>query len=666
MSPLKFSFLFYATAVVLGILAKDVCNLIAMSLLFVVLLGLLAVGAYSKKNWLFHPVVFYATGIVFYLLCFILGFLVVHYADWKDNHASYVSHITDQQLYPVQYRIVEKHKAKGQTVRYVVAIEKVEGKQTQGLALLLSADSLTQIGDRFTAIGSFQSFPTTENLGQFDYTAYMKRKHIGKKLMVNTFVYQGSSESMYSWLMQGRAVLQQQIDNNVQLSSQSKALLSSLLLGNRNQMDEQTVAVFQRLGLMHILAISGLHIGVITVFVSKIISFLRTSYRNCILLGLLWIFVFLAGFSPSVFRTVFMFTLLILGQFLKRKQSTKECIGLAFFLSILFEPYWLFDLGFQFSYLAVLGIVWLMPLFKKGYTRSNSVNYFLGIGYVSLIAQLGVLPLQLYYFNSFSWTFLGSNLVIMPLTTVVLVGGFCFLCIGWISTSLADGVGWMLEQVIQFTFAVLRGLDEMNGTLLSFYITKETMIAMCIIGIGVGMVLYKPRIKQITYLVLVTLVIQISCFLLANHKVNQDEFIIAAVQGKEPLFLQYAQQQLQVFGEEEQTRGVVEGYNKHYVPKDVIKNPCKNLFQVDANRKLLVLSQAMPYYQLQLRFELLYLSEAVQVNIDRVLALHQPQMVIIGRAMSTGYRDKVIQSCLKRNIPFHDMREKGYWSSLFR
>ncbi|WHT40454.1 hypothetical protein QNH98_07775 [Myroides sp. mNGS23_01] len=65
MSPLKFSFLFYATAVALGILAKDVCNLIAMSLLFVVLLGLLAVGAYSKKNWLFHPVVFYTTGIVF-------------------------------------------------------------------------------------------------------------------------------------------------------------------------------------------------------------------------------------------------------------------------------------------------------------------------------------------------------------------------------------------------------------------------------------------------------------------------------------------------------------------------------------------------------------------------------------------------------------------------
>jgi len=566
----------------------------------------------------------------------------------------------------VQYRIVEKQKTKGQTVRYVVAIERVEGKQTQGLALLLSADSLTQIGDRFTAIGSFQSFPTTENLGQFDYKAYMKRKHIGKKLMVNSSVYQGSSESMYSWLMQGRAVLQQQIESNVQLSSQSKALLSSLLLGNRNQMDEQTVAAFQRLGLMHILAISGLHIGVITVFVSKITSFLRTGYRYCILLVLLWIFVFLAGFSPSVFRTVFMFTLLILGQFLKRKQPTKESIGLAFFLSILFEPYWLFDLGFQLSYLAVLGIVWLMPLFKKGYTQSNIVNYFLGIAYVSLIAQLCVLPLQLYYFNSFSWTFLGSNLVVIPLITVVLVGGFCFLCIGWISTSIADVLGWLLEQVIQFIFTVLRGLNQINFSFISFYISKEAMMAMCMVGVGIGVVLYKPRIKQITYLVLVTLVIQISCFRLVNQKANQDEFIIASVQGTEPLFLHYTQQQLQVFGEEEQTKGVLKGYNKYYVPKDVIKKPRKNLFQVDANRKLLVLSQAMPYYQFQLRFELIYLSEPVRVNIDRVLALHQPQMVIIGRAMSTGYRNKVIQSCIKRNIPFHDMREKGYWSSLFR
>ncbi|WP_353101233.1 ComEC/Rec2 family competence protein [Myroides odoratus] len=665
MSPLKFSFLFYATAVALGILAKDACNLMAMSLLFVVLLGLLAVGAYSKKNWLFHPVVFYLTGIVFYLLCFILGFLVVHYADWKDNQASYIPNVTDRQLYAVQYRIVEKQKTKGEIMRYVVVIEEVEGKQTGGQALLMSVDSLAQIGDRFTAIGSFQSFPTVGNLGQFDYQAYMKRKHIGKQLKTKTSIYIGSTEGVYAWLMQGRAAFQKKIDQNEQLSSQSKALLSSLLLGNRNQMDEQTVASFQRLGLMHILAISGLHIGVITVFLSKITSFLRTSYRHCILLVLLWIFVFLAGFSPSVFRTVFMFTLLILAQSFKRKQPTKESIGLAFFLSLLFEPYWLFDLGFQLSYLAVLSIVWLMPLFKKGYTQSNIVNYFLGIVYVSLIAQLCVLPLQLYYFNSFSWTFLGSNLVVIPLITVVLVGGFCFLSMGWMSTSIAEFLGWMLEQVIQFTFTVLQGLNEINLSVISFYLTKEAMMAMCMVGVGIGVVLYKPRIKQMAYLGIVAIVVQISCFRFADQKANKDEFIIAAIHGKEPLFLHYTQQQLQVFGEVEQTKGVVEGYSKHYVPKEVAKKPRQHLFQVDANHKLLVLSKEMPYYQFQLHFELIYLSEPIQVNIDRVLALHQPQMVIIGRAMSFWYRDKVIQSCLKRNIPFHDMREKGYWSSQF-
>ena len=657
--------MFYATAVAGGILAKDYCNLIAMEFLFLALLGVLVFSAYTKKYWLFHPLVFYVTAVIFYLLCFILGFLSIHWVDWKNNQNNYAYTVAYQQPYQVNFRLVQEQMAKGGKMQYFVEIEGIDGKQTQGQALLLSADSLGQIGDRFIGIGSFHPFSTAVNPGQFDYRAYMLNKQVYLRFALRQSIYVNTKQSLHTGLMSVRRRLQEQLHKNEKLSSSSKALLSALLLGNRSQLDEQTTATFQRLGLMHILAISGLHIGLITVFVSKILSFLNGRQRSFILLLFLWSFACIAGFSPSVFRTVLLFSLVVFAQAVRSKQPTRESIGLALFLSLLFKPYWLFDVGFQLSYVAVLGIVWLMPLFKNKYTSSRMVNYFLSLCYVSFIAQLCVLPLQLYYFHSFSWTFIGSNLVVIPLITLLLLVGFCLLCIGWLAESIAAFLGVLLDGVVYCIFVVLHGLDGVNLYALTLYTSKETLWGMIVVGLGMGTLLFKPRLKQIAYFCVLVLITSLSCFQLTYQNQNRDEFVIAVVPKSLPLFLQYVDQQLFVFGQEEQTKGIVEGYKKKYAIHQEISKSRTVTYQVDAEHKLLVLSQEMPFYELQTRFELIYLSENVQVNMDRVLALHQPKMVIIGQAMSQWHRAKVIQSCLKKNIPFHDMREKGYWSSQF-
>jgi len=665
MSPLKFSFLFYATAVACGILARDYCSFLAVGILFFLSVVLLVFVAYSKKTWLFHPIAFYGTGLLFYLLSFALGFMTVHFSDWKDSQYSYAKQIVDQQPYEVNYRIIEQQKKTKRGFLYVVAIEGVDEKQTNGKALLLIADSILKVGSQFKAIGIFHSFPTTKNPGQFDYYAFMQRKHIAKQMQVKQVVAVGQNTSIYTQLLQIRTVLQQQIENNGALSQQSKALLNTLLLGNRNLMDEQAMVAFQQLGLMHIFAISGLHIGVIAVFVTQITSFLKIRYRQLILLSILWCFVFITGFSSSVFRTVLMCTFLILSQGIKRKQVSRECIGLALFFSLLFEPYWLFDVGFQLSYMAVLGLVWLMPLFKHGYTRSRIANYFLRILYVSLVAQLSVLPLQLYYFHSFSWTFLISNLLVIPLITLLLLSGFCLLCIGWISPTIALGLGWIIEQSTCITFAVLRALEKINLFASTIYITKETLVMFVVLGLGFAMVFYRPRIKQMVYFIFLLLAIQLSCLYLERQQQLREEFIIAAVQAREPLYLQKVAQQLIVFGQEERTKGVVETYRRFYLPQIVINKPRVDWYQVDPNRKLLVLSKQHPYYPIKTKFDLIYLVDNVPLNIDRLLTLYQPKQVVLGYAMSATYKKRIIQCCTRKNIPFHDLRERGYWSSQY-
>lgn len=665
MSPLKFSFLFYATAVACGILAKDCCSLFAIGILFFLLFGVLVFLAYSKNTGLFHPIAFYGTAILYYFLSFILGFMAVKYSDWRDAHSSYTTQLVDQQPYEVNYRIIQKQKKTKVGSSYVVAVEAVDEVPTQGKALLLVTDSVRAVGSRFRAIGRFRSFPIAVNPGQFDYRLFMERKHIAKQLWVQQEVEVSGKNNLYTWLMRGRAILQQRIEVNTALSASSKALLNALLLGDKNQMEEQTIATFQQLGLMHILAVSGLHIGIIALVVTQLTSFLKRQYRQLILLMILWGFVFMAGFSPSVFRTVLMCTLLILSQSMQRNQITRERIGLTLFLSLLFEPNWLFDVGFQLSYVAVLGLAFGMPLFRSCYTKSRVVNYGLGLLYVSFVAQLSVLPLQLYYFHSFSWTFLGSNLLIIPLVTLLLLSGLCLLCVGWISSVIAMGLGWMIEQSVRITFIVLHGLEGINVAVNTAYIAKETAGMLFVLSWGFALVWYRPRMKQVVYLVLLVLMTQVGCFHLAQQQHGREEFIIAAVQGRKPLYLQAVDRQLFVFGQEEDTKGVVETYRKHYLPQTIENKPRADWYSVDAKRKLLVLSKECPNYPINTKFELIYLLDHVPVNIDRLLTLHQPQQVILGYAMRIGYKNKVIQQCIKKNIPFHDMREKGYWSSQF-
>ncbi|WP_410878342.1 ComEC/Rec2 family competence protein [Myroides sp. DW712] len=665
MSPLKFSFLFYATAVASGILAKDYCSLLAMEILFLLLFGVLVVFAYSKQTWLFHPIAFYGMAMLYYSLSFILGFMSAKYSDWQDTHASYTTKLVDQHPYEVNYRVIQRHKKTKVGSSYVVVVEAVDEVQTQGKALLLVTDSVREIGSRFRAIGKFRSFPTAVNPGQFDYRLFMERKHIAKQLWVQQEIEVPGTNNLYVWLMKGRATLQHQIEANTALSRSSKALLNALLLGDKSQMEEQTVATFQQLGLMHILAISGLHIGIIALAVTGLTSFLKRQYRLLVLLLFLWIFAFMAGFSPSVFRTVLMCTLLMLSQFIQRNQIIGERIGLALFLSLLFEPNWLFDVGFQLSYVAVLGLVFGMPLFRSWYTKSRVVNYGLGLLYVSFVAQLSVLPLQLYYFHSFSWSFLGSNLLIIPLITLLILSGFCLLCVGWISSVIAMGLGWLIEQMVRVAFIVLQGLEGINVSVNTAYIAKETAIILFILSWGFALFWYQPRIKQVVYLGFLVLVTQVECFHLAQQQQGREEFIIAAVQGRKPLYLQAVGRQLFVFGQEEDTKGVVETYSKHYLPKAIENKPRADWYPVDAKRKLLVLSKEYPNYPVNTKFELIYLMDNVPVNIDRLLTLHQPQQLILGYAMRKGYKNRVIQHCIKKKIPFHDMREKGYWSSQF-
>lgn len=190
--------------------------------------------------------------------------------------------------------------------------------------------------------------------------------------------------------------------------------------------------MFSNVGASHLLALSGLHLGILCLLLNFVLSFLW-SYRSqkikyIIILTLVWSFTFMVGFSTSIVRASFMLTLFFLARCINRDSSTINVLSWTAFFILVLNPFALYDVGFQLSFSAVLGILALVPYFKKIWRPQNKfVNYFWEIIVVSVSAQLGVLPVVLYHFSIFPLYFLLTNVLAIPFVAVILWVTILFL-----------------------------------------------------------------------------------------------------------------------------------------------------------------------------------------------------------------------------------------------
>ena len=233
---------------------------------------------------------------------------------------------------------------------------------------------------------------------------------------------------------------------------ESKQIALALLLGQKESLGKEVKQAYSATGTQHILAVSGLHVGIIYSILLLPLTFfkqkgqlLQKSYL-VLVLGLIWIYALMTGFSPSVVRAVVMFSLVTLGQMRKRKPSIWNILAFSALLLLVLDPDIQSDLGFQLSYLAVAGIVGLQPILLRMWAPSNRVlDYFWQMATVTLAAQLITSPLTLHYFHTFPTYFLVSNKLIVPLSYIILCVGVPFLLLAWIPM-----VGSLLGAIVDF------------------------------------------------------------------------------------------------------------------------------------------------------------------------------------------------------------------------
>lgn len=244
------------------------------------------------------------------------------------------------------------------------------------------------------------------------------------------------------------------------------SIATALLVGFQEELDPETKTSFSRVGAMHILAVSGLHVGIIFILLSKILFFLdRNIYTKIvqaiILLVFLWGYAVIAGFSPSIVRASLMFTFLIPMRSFNVQGNAYNNIASSAFVLLLWNSNYLFDVGFQLSYVAVFGIIYLYPMIKNWVdTKHWLLNQIWQLTAVSIAATIFTCPIVLYNFGQFPASFLISNLVAVPLSTfIIYVGLMALVCfkipiISMILGKLLYGSLWVLKWSIDWIEAL--------------------------------------------------------------------------------------------------------------------------------------------------------------------------------------------------------------------
>lgn len=294
-------------------------------------------------------------------------------------------------------------------------------------------------GDRLFLLGTIRKPALPEEKGDFNYREYLERQNIfavinTKENNVTLLAHDYRSNPILKYIYLVRAKLKNQILEKMPL--ESGAFLRAILLGDRSELPKHIQESFKNSGTVHILAISGLHVGLIALIALTILRFLGTgrifSYGFTILF-----LVFFATFTlsrPSVMRATVMACIFLTGMLLGRRTDAYNSLGAAALFILIKNPKDLFNVGFQLSFLAVFSILYLVPRLKK-MVKENGNFYLRRYVYmpsaVSIAAWLGTFPLILYYFKIITPIAVIANLFIIPVLFVLLAGGLSFILVGW-------------------------------------------------------------------------------------------------------------------------------------------------------------------------------------------------------------------------------------------
>jgi competence protein ComEC len=626
----------------------------------------------SKKDFI-QKIYF---GIATYLLFFQIGCFthVIHNEIYNENN--YVHLIKNETDYhSVELVLREKLKGNSKVDKYIGLVKKVDNKSCSGRILVqihdANGDSRIQIGKNIQIYGKCILNKKSLNPNQFDYGSYLNNKSIFGQIYTNAYSIKISDKiDKNIWYYSDR--IRNNIITNLQKNNFSKdelQVVNALILGQQQNISKEILKDYQYAGAIHILSVSGLHVGFILLFITFLLKPLPknktgNTIRLFTIIISLWGFAILAGLSPSVVRSVTMFTFVAVGMYLKRNTNIFHTLLVSMFLILFFQPSFLFDVGFQLSYLSLFFILWLQPLISNLWLPKNKIaTYFWDILTVSFAAQIGAFPLSIYYFHQFPGLFFITNLIIIPFLILIMGLGVLVMVM-----ATFDFVPMLTMKSLEFCIYYLNKIINLVASFEQFIIKDipinwQSLFCLYLLIIAFVILFKKPTYPKIVFAFISVLLFQSTLLITRWEIQNQKEFIVFN-SWKNTLITERNGDKVTVYGNERTidklaSNTVLKSYLIANNSSITGINKMQNLYYF--NDKKVMVIDSFGIYSKEINPDIIILRQSPKINLERLIQVNHPKLIV---ADASNYKTTIQlwkSICAKKKIPFHATAEKGFY-----
>ena len=441
--------------------------------------------------------------ILFFIAMIVLGLFLTHKNDESKNTNWYGKAYkpNDFILVRIDEPVIEKNKSYKANA-YVEGIIKNDSLiKTQGKIIVYfakdSAAGLLNYGDKILIHKNIQTIKNSGNPGSFNYQRYASFQQLFHTIFLKEKDWVKTNERQVSWFKQfifsAREKILDILKKNIGDNKDELGIAEALLIGYTNDLDNDLVQAYSNTGVVHVIAISGMHLGLIYVMLVWVfgkLPFIKKSkiIQVVLILSCLWLFSLLTGASASVLRSAVMFSCIAIGKNFFKQASIFNSLAASAFILLCYNPYYLWDVGFQLSYLAVIGIIIFQnPIYNTIYIKNKYVNEVWKLVAISIAAQLLTFPICIYYFHQFPNLFILTNIIAVPLSSLILYLEIAMISLSWIPFigtwlgKLTQWLVWLMNKIIlfvnDFPFAVW---DNLLASILTTLLLYVVVVTCCI------------------------------------------------------------------------------------------------------------------------------------------------------------------------------------------
>lgn len=613
----------------------------------------------------------------FISICFIFVGFILSSSKNPELNPNHAIHLEQDQITAIA-TVAAAPSVKNKVLVSLQLETHLEGEESKkllgGINAFFPIDNESQdlvTGDKVLVKAKLNSISKTINPYSFDFKKYYARKGIYHQAQISEWQLIKKGNPIRRTIAKQRAKLLYILSEHLPTENEF-AVGAALCLGSKSALSDELKNEYASTGAMHVLAISGLHVGIIFTFLLFIFGKFKTRKTLWLVLkilctiSLLWIYALFTGGSPSVLRAALMFSFVTIAVYIRSNSSTYNTLSSAAICLLIYDPALLFDVGFQLSFTAVAGIVYFQPrIYAWLYFENKIFDYLWQISAVGIAAQLATFPIGLYYFHHLPPLFLLTGLFVVPFAWIILVVSIVFFIAHSFSSLLATWIGKILYGLIWINNSLIHFLSD-AGSGLDHYIFIGTVSMIGLYAILFFFDHYFKTGKLTAIWMALSLVLLLSVYNIGNRMISAENGYLCVYQipneslidlgFKQELLsyttlssdhkkLQYTSENLRKY------RGIKQDENKSHTSRSI--DPI-NL----VGEKRVAIIKEDPNFNQKVDVDYVILNSE-SIDLNTVLAAFDFTELVIDGNISNKVRDQWVAVLKEKDYAFHDIKTDG-------